>query len=129
MAGGATFNNIEERLNWFGTVRARLGWLATPSTLLYATGGFAYGETQLIDVSNLGPILSTNVTSKGIGTGYAAGGGAETQLAGNWTAKAEYLYLDLGSRALFVPGGGGVSRNTSVEFNDHIVRLGVNYRF
>ena len=36
--------SITEKLDWFGTVRGRLGWTVTPEMMIYATGGLAYGE-------------------------------------------------------------------------------------
>ena len=59
------------------------------------------------------------------------GGGAEARIAGNWTAKVEYLYIDLGSMTTGVNN----QLNTTVTalFNsrlaDHIVRAGLNYKF
>ena len=72
-------------LPWFGTVRGRAGYLVTPTLLLYGTGGFAYGGVEAFQRSN---------TS----TGWTAGGGVEWMFMPHWTAKLEYLYVDLDSR-------------------------------
>ena len=40
--------NVGSTLDWFGTVRARVGYLVTPTALLYATGGWAYGHTTAL---------------------------------------------------------------------------------
>ena len=75
-------------LSWFGTVRGRVGYLITPTLLIYGTGGFAYGQ---VDAWGL---ASTN-------TGWTAGGGVEWMFAPHWSAKVEYLYVDLsGSNSL-----------------------------
>ena len=128
--GAGNFNAVESRLNYFGTVRARLGWLPTQSTLIYVTGGLAYGETETTLSSNFvvagGNI--NNVVVRNTDTGWTAGGGIETRLLGNWTAKAEYLYLDLGDNGTNYVNAG--NRHTgNVEFRDHIARAGLNYKF
>lgn len=103
-------------LNWFGTVRGRAGY-AKDRLLIYATGGLALGGVR---DSFPFPQFSSSETL----TGWAAGGGAELGFAENWTAKAEYLYMNLGSSDSGPPGlvGGKYDRN-------HIFRVGVNYLF
>ncbi|MGL5165561.1 MAG: outer membrane protein [Afipia sp.] len=132
LLGPNNFFATDSRLNYFGTVRARLGWLANPSTLLYATGGFAYGETELNLNRNLVSAggLATSVSSRRTDTGWTVGGGLETKIWGNWTAKAEYLYVQLDNRSASVlDAGAGLTQIGSVDFKDHIVRVGVNYKF
>lgn len=129
-----TFASVESRLNWFGTVRGRLGWTATPETLLFVTGGYAYGEVETRNSSNLslfGPGLPAGSSVKSVKDGWTVGGGIETRLwNSNWTAKAEYLYMDLGSQG--TANLTGVAPNftqaSNVEFKDHIVRVGLNYK-
>lgn len=120
----------EQRGDWYGTVRGRLGWLATPNLLLFGTGGFAYG--RVVDSANYGlsgsqifggagfagafsfgcgnanlppgfpgPICSTG-SAGGIRTGWAAGGGLEWLFSQHWTAKIEYQFVDLGTRTVRV---------------------------
>ena len=129
-----SFTAVESRLNWFGTVRGRLGWTATPETLLYVTGGYAYGETEVRNSSNLSlfgaPVLAGS-SVKSVKDGWTVGGGIETRLwNSNWTAKAEYLYLDLGSQgtANLVGAAPNFIQASNVEFKDHIVRVGLNYK-
>ena len=95
-------STLTQKLTWFGTVRGRVGVLVTPSILLYGTGGLAYGELK-----TGGSITGTNVAGVPVtvafpGTastrvGWTAGVGVEGKIAPNWTAKLEYLYMDLGS--------------------------------
>ncbi|MEP9378286.1 outer membrane beta-barrel protein [Aquabacter sp. CN5-332] len=101
-------------LNYFGTVRARLGF-AFERILAYGTLGFAYGGGQF---EVLG--LSNNQTHGG----WTIGAGAEFALDRNWSARAEYLYVDLGSstyNSLIGPA--------TLGFDGNILRGGVNYRF
>ncbi|HXY57044.1 MAG TPA: TonB-dependent receptor [Methylocystis sp.] len=99
---------------WFGTVRGRAGWLATPTLLIYGTGGFAYGAV------NAGGSTTT-------ATGWTVGGGAEWMFLPNWSAKVEYLYVRPSSDHDNNQGWlAGVS-NLNPELN--VYRAGVNYHF
>jgi outer membrane immunogenic protein len=107
------------RLEYLGTVRGRLGWLFTPTLLVYGTGGLAYGGVSL----NSSTVVSANpyywspgggvalpsyatawmpssvggVNFANTQVGWTAGGGLEWMFWPNWSAKVEYLYYDLGS--------------------------------
>jgi outer membrane immunogenic protein len=127
---------IEQRLDWFGTARARLGWTNGPA-LIYATGGLAYGHVTT-DVAfsdfNFGTPVSGSAHIETMKVGWTAGFGGEMQIAGNWTGKLEYLYVDLGnvsSGAFIAQFTPAVSETTRFDgaFRDHIVRFGVNYKF
>ncbi|MES2751761.1 MAG: outer membrane protein [Pseudomonadota bacterium] len=97
---------------WFGTARGRVGY-AFNNILLYGTGGLAFGQLK---AETFG--FSESHTSMG----WTAGVGAEIALNRNWSAKVEYLYVDL-SNNNFV----GTGLPHGYEFST--VRLGVNYRF
>ena len=56
--------------------------------------------------------------------GWVIGAGMEVALTTNWSARAEYLYVDLGSSDL---GTAAVPNN--VSFKENIVRAGLNYKF
>jgi outer membrane immunogenic protein len=121
--------NYSEKLPWFGTVRGRLGFLPAPNWLIYGTGGLAYGEVD----------TNTTLTSGALGVsnnfdttraGWTAGGGVEVLFARNWSAKVEYLYVDLGSFSNTFTGLGTFTPVTlSTHVTDNIVRAGLNYHF
>jgi outer membrane immunogenic protein len=123
---------LDQKLEWFGTVRGRVGVLATPQVLFYATGGLAYGEVNTSAVIGAGAF---GFNAHDTRVGYTVGAGVEGVIAGNWTAKLEYLYMDLGrtsgSFLTTIPalGGGVLSYNYSSRITDNIVRVGVNYKF
>ena len=77
------------KLDWFGTVRGRVGLLPTDRVLIYATGGLAYGE-----LSATAPLVPLSWGSTR--AGWTVGAGAEVKLDNNWSVKIEYLYMDLG---------------------------------
>lgn len=103
--------------DWFGTVRGRIGY-SFDRVMPYITGGLAFGNIES-SVAGLPKSDSTEV-------GWTLGGGIETAFAPNWSAKLEYLYVDLGSAgcsaaSCFVP--------TNVDHSFSVVRAGLNYRF
>lgn len=108
----------EVKNDWLGTARLRLGW-ANDRWMPYLTGGLAYGDVKA-NVNGFPGGSDTRV-------GWTAGGGMEFALTAPWTAKLEYLYVDLGDFDCGTRCGG--SKPDSVNFHSHIVRAGLNYRF
>ena len=146
----------ERKLHWFGTVRGRFGYLATPDLLLFGTGGLAYGKTSANGTiyppwgNNALGILGLSCVSPGPGTpgspcyagsgsrtsvGWTAGGGIEYRVFRHLTAKLEYLHVDLGGQTLRLaspspPSTPGIAM--AYRFNREaldIVRVGLNYSF
>jgi outer membrane immunogenic protein len=113
---------IDQKLNWFGTTRARLGWVSGP-VLTYVTGGIAYGETET-GVTTTANGATSSLVASSTKSGWTWGTGVEAALGGNWTAKAEYLYIDLGSSSAAAGGS-----TFSVKNQQQVFRGGVNYRF
>jgi outer membrane immunogenic protein len=110
----------------FGTVRGRLGY-AFDRTLVYATGGLAYGNVDARLSSPAAP--GTFERRDGTQVGFVVGGGLEHKLSRDWSAKVEYQYIDLGSeRLLGTPGFAGFHTN-DLDTAFHTVRLGLNYQF
>ncbi len=113
-------------LNWFGTVRGRLGVPVLNNGLLYATGGFAYGgiEDKL-------KTAQYDASESKIAMGYAAGGGFEYAFGPEWSLKGEYLYIDLGKSAATASSGGthGGQSSAVIDARDafSVVRAGLNY--
>jgi outer membrane immunogenic protein len=139
-------------VDYLGTVRGRLGVLATPSLLAYGTAGLAYGKVNATTTitqsdcciggpggvtANYGTVGTVSSTR----TGWAAGGGLEWMFVPNWTARAEYLYYDLGSVTAAFPNlvanaptfppptWIAAVQQSSLRINGNIVRVGLNYKF
>ena len=102
----------ETRNNWLGTVRGRLGY-AFDRFMPYVTGGLAVGDIK----SSIAGVGDANETK----TGWTVGGGFEAYLSRPWSAKVEYLYVDLGRGASLL--------GSDSKFQTHIVRAGLNYKF
>ena len=102
----------ETRNSWLGTARGRLGY-AMDRFMPFVTGGLAVGDIRTT-VAGVGSADTTKA-------GWTLGGGLEAALAGPWTAKVEYLYVDLGR------GGSIVGADASMRAN--ILRGGLNFRF
>jgi outer membrane immunogenic protein len=117
---GASSVQYSSSLDWFGTVRGRVG-LASGPVLSYFTGGFAYGNVKGTIVE-AGTAFAADRTA----TGWTIGSGVEAALGGNWTGKIEYLYLNLGNRYGVNVGATGQVANT--ELRDNLFRVGLNYR-
>jgi len=120
---GAT--GFDQRLDWFGTVRGRVG-LANGPVLTYFTAGYAYGGVKTTVTESFIGTTSAFSTDKTRG-GWTYGSGVEASLGGNWTGKIEYLYLDLGNR-LDGYTLGGLPKTISTDVREHIFRVGLNYR-
>lgn len=106
----------------FGTARVRAG-IAVDRVLVYATGGLAYAE-----VENKLRLFDRHRSDSDIQLGWTVGAGLEYALDPNWSIKAEYLYADLGSqRYNFRLGGAGIRQ--MVSYDQHLARVGLNYKF
>jgi outer membrane immunogenic protein len=150
-----SFVDNEKSIHWLGTVRPRLGFLATPTLLVYATGGLAYGGvtasnsiSQTWGPSRDGPtFFSPGAVGhfSGARVGWTVGGGLEWLFFPNWSVKVEYLNYDLGPvqfasgplltifparRAFGAPTVSDAAIPiTSTRFYGDLVRAGVNYHF
>lgn len=127
--------NGSKSLDGLETLRGRIGFLATPQILLYATGGLAVGQEK-VSIQALGPTFApplaafnSNSTTK---AGYTVGAGVEWKVAPLWSVKAEYLYVDFGNQSSTIayayPGRTSTATlSTKQDYN--IARVGLNYQF
>jgi len=135
----------DHRLDWFGTLRGRLGYLLDPRSFLYVTGGLAYGHLNTEFSASVPPFSAVSLTDSKTKAGWIIGAGLERALDRNWTLRAEYLYMDLGTVA---SASGSTSTQFSspagpqcdtivldakgdvhASFTDQIFRIGLSYRF
>lgn len=124
-----------DHLDWLATFRGRVGY-SVQNLLVYATGGLALGQRDYSQSILTDPALNFNNIRGSVTqtkTGWTVGGGLEYALTRNWSVKAEYLYVDLGSIGFFADvdtaPGFGLTVDSSSKLTLHTARAGVNYRF
>lgn len=139
MSGSLTTNH-EAKLDWFGTVRGRIGY-AADRVFVYGTGGLAYGHLKISGVNTTNVTISdccephlagtfvTPFSASKTKVGWTAGAGVEVAAWDRWSWKFEYLYMDLGRLQTTVVNGGTTIFALDTHFTDNIVRAGLNYRF
>ena len=113
--------NCETRNDWLGTARGRIGY-AFDRWLPYVTGGAAFGQVK---ATNSNPGRGTASSTE---IGYTFGAGLEYAFMGNWTAKLEYLYVDLGKFNCGTACAAGATTD-EVSFKENVIRAGLNYKF
>ncbi|GMO10953.1 outer membrane protein [Bradyrhizobium sp. TM233] len=134
-------DSLTVETDWDIGLRARLGFLLTPATLAYATGGIAWQHNEISSACVSGAcnffFLSPAVISASrIQAGWTIGGGIETALGGNWFARAEYRYADFGTTPFTIARGGSAasplnptSDNFDLKMQTHNASFGVAYKF
>ena len=140
--------DVTKQVDWYSTLRARLGYTVTPTWLLYLTGGLAVGEIKSTTNVQFGTdqfylggfgFSGSDTTTR---VGWTVGAGTEWALGNNWSVKAEYLFLDFGSFTYLsgcstptlcgptgVPGQAPFAWQTHVRADESVFRLGVDYKF
>lgn len=103
--------------SWLGTTRLRAGY-AIDRWLPYLTGGLAYGDVEALQPAG---------TTSTVKSGWTAGAGLEYGFSRDWSAKLEYLHIDLGT-ATFMGAASGTS-TLSAPVTDNLVRAGINYHW
>ena len=125
---GHPLTSVQAKTSWYSTVRIRGGW-AADNILVYVTGGPAFADYKNTADFTFAPQMCGQngggwSCPSGISTGLAVGAGIEAMLTQNWSAKVEYLYLNLPSvTTTDVVSGAGSSWNNSA----HILRFGAIY--
>jgi len=128
---GATNSHVFT-LDLLSTVRGRVGY-AFDRALLYGTGGFAMGDysttrTQLTGIAPFGTATPGTAESfSALRLGWTAGGGIEYAIGGNWTVRAEYLFVDL-EKLTYTFALANITQAAPNEYV-HVVRAGVNFKF
>lgn len=116
---GVCVTSCNTDIEWLSTIRGRAG-LAWNTYLFYATAGVAIGG---VGASLIGADSSSKTQ-----TGWTAGVGIEGIATSRWTARVEYLYVDLGDAVVYntIPALGVV---TNVDTRTHLVRVALNYKY
>ena len=129
--GGGIRANVRQEIDFFGTVRGRLGY-AWDHALLYATAGFAYGGVNdRLVVFNPATGFAAVFRRDETETGWTAGGGVEFAIDTRWSVKLEYQHIDLGSDRPNITVLPTPVTSFTGKFEDaaDTIRIGLNYRF
>ncbi len=142
-----------QKIDWFSTIRPRLGWLATPSLMLYGTAGLAIAQVDesvsyaasVAGAFSLGgfsiacPVAGATCAggaSSRTAVGWTAGVGAEYMVGQSFSVKAEYLYVGLPGDTVRVTASSALAGTAPSSFNARVsdadfqlVRVGLNYHF
>lgn len=120
----------QNKVEWYGTVRPRVGFTPVDRLLVFVTGGLAYGSIKSnASYQDFATGYSLYGSKSDTRAGWTIGAGLEYAVTDNITVKGEYAYVDLGdkSRRWADVYGNELSTKDSTEF--HVVRAGVNYKF
>jgi outer membrane immunogenic protein len=111
-ADGNANNTFSVRSTWDASLRGRLGYLVTPSFLVYGAAGPAWMHieqastcdsllttTPAVFAGSCAPGLLTpaGITDSTTKLGFTVAAGGEARLWSNWFVRAEYRYADFGS--------------------------------
>jgi outer membrane immunogenic protein len=126
-------DSLAVRTKWDASARGRVGFLVTPATLLYVTGGAAWQRFEVTSTCNIGggscggflPAIVTNAATK---AGWTVGAGIETSVGANWFARAEYRYADFGPSGLTIQRTAEID-NFDVALRTHTATFGLAYKF
>ena len=130
-SGAGYSYNSETGVEALGTLRGRLGYMFTPNTMIYGTGGLAFAKTRdaVQATDNIGGVAYSweKVNWR---AGWTLGGGVEFMLTRNLSIKGEALYYDLGSEKLISTSAVGPSAvGVRDKIDGVIARIGINYLF
>jgi outer membrane immunogenic protein len=130
-------NYLATSVREFGSADARIGY-AFDHLLVYAIGGFAYGDVRnTINFQDSPSVVGFPVNRFFAANryGFDVGGGVEYNFYGNWTARLEYRYYDFGTRG-FADAGFGVPTGLTIAIPNHTSqetmqtgRVGLTYKF
>jgi outer membrane immunogenic protein len=121
---GLLVNNTT--IPWLATVTGRVGVTVAPTVLLYAKGGGAWVRDEYSLTAGGVTVANADTTQ----SGWTVGGGLEWVFGRNWSAFAEYNYLDFGTPGVtFTSAAGGTTFPINIKQNINSFMVGVNYRF
>jgi outer membrane immunogenic protein len=143
VGGFAPNDSVQMKDTWDGGVRGRVGYLITPTMLLFGTGGASWMRSQasITCTTGAGWCSGTNLTSGRTDSvsktvvGWTVGGGLEAVVAPNWLLRGEYRYSSYaGYHATLLQGGSSGGGNIDVVDADiktrtQTVLVGLAYKF
>jgi len=135
---GPGYTQASQQTSVLGTLRPRIGYTPLNGLLLYGTAGLAWGIVNYRANTNFVPVGTEeyHVSFQNTQIGWTAGGGVEYAIASNWSVRAEYLYVNLGSASAtadpsipFPPGSPPYQVRYNFETRDNVARVGLSFKF
>jgi outer membrane immunogenic protein len=131
---GSGFATFQSDMNWFGTLRGRLGLVRDENLLIFATGGLAYANIDHTFSDTGAPGGPFSQSDSNTQFGWTAGGGIEFMRDSHWSLRADALYVDLGSEAKTYTTdptlcGGVCTARVNWDDNFWVARVGLAYHF
>src|SRR5262249_6853694 len=131
VSASAGMANFAELVQFFGSVRGRLGY-APGNWLIYATGGFAFSYNEFTRTQLAGTPVGGTAAPGTVDervrvrrAGWTAGAGVEVALTPRWSGRLEYLYTQFNTRGVTLPSG---AQTFTSDLSLHSLRLGLNYK-
>lgn len=115
---GSAYATADQNRQW--SVMGRLGWLAVPSTLLYAAGGYSQLNVRASAAASLGGATAFAQRDTSF-SGFTVGPGIETVVTGGWTTRLEYRFSQFEQKEV-TPG-------VTYQPSNHTIRAGIAYKF
>lgn len=116
---GNAFANVTSRQNMSWSILGRIGFLPTPSTLLYAAAGYT-GTTFTTTVSAGAGGTFTGASQDSTLGGWTIGPGVEMRIADGWSTRIEYRYTQFGQASAY---------GATFQPSNQTVRAGLSYKF
>ncbi len=133
LTDGLTTANTNADVNWYGTLRGRLGWTQGP-VLFYGSAGLAYGREALnSSMSMPSAPLSPSTSTSPVRSGWVAGGGVDYHWTPNVVVGVQYQYVDLGSVSLAssttIAGPFTLAQSANAHAQFQVVTVGISWLF
>ncbi|MEN3931253.1 outer membrane protein [Microvirga sp. W0021] len=131
-AAGLAYDELrgQNKVEWFGTVRPRVGFTPVDRLLVFVTGGLAYGSVKTSAAySDFATGYTLSGSKSDTRVGWTVGAGLEYAITDNFTVKGEYAYVDLGDKRRIWTDINANQLSTKESTDFHVVRAGVNYKF
>ncbi|MFT3732178.1 MAG: outer membrane beta-barrel protein [Hyphomicrobium sp.] len=130
---GGFSETLDSQINWFGTLRGRVGLVGDENFLVFATAGLAYGGIDHSFKFQGGEIGSFSQSDSDTEIGWTVGGGVEYLLSDHWAFRADALYVDFGSEdhtyTTDLCESGSCTSRLSWDDNFWVARVGLTYLF
>jgi outer membrane immunogenic protein len=114
--------------DWFGTVRARLGYAAGSNLLIYGTGGVAAVRLTggFVDTD---AVAGDTTSDTSWALGWAAGAGADYRISQNWFIRGEYLHVSASTKLVTYVVDENEAYSVKSTFDSDMFKAGLFYKF